>query len=59
MQQARKGWTEHGGELITLPADEQATFLNILSSVGDDASQKKPTVRTAYAIVKQAAQRLQ
>ena len=59
VERARKGWTEHGGELITLPPDEQATFLNILSSVGDDVSQKKPALRDAYEIVKQAAQRSQ
>jgi TRAP-type transport system periplasmic protein len=59
VQRARKGWTEHGGELIKLPADEQTKFLDILSSVGDDVSQKKPAVRAAYEIVKQAAQRLQ
>ena len=27
VNQALKGWTEHGGELIDLPADEQATML--------------------------------
>jgi TRAP-type transport system periplasmic protein len=59
VQRARKGWTEHGGELIKLPTDEQTKFLDILSSVGDDVSQKKPAVRAAYEIVKQAAARLQ
>jgi TRAP-type transport system periplasmic protein len=58
-QRAHKGWTEHGGEFIKLSADEQAKFVDILSSVGDDVSQKKPAVRAAYQIVKQAAQRLQ
>jgi TRAP-type transport system periplasmic protein len=58
LQRARNGWTEHGGELITLPADEQTKFLALLSSVGDDVSQKKPAVRAAYETVKQAAQRL-
>jgi TRAP-type transport system periplasmic protein len=58
VQRARKGWTEHGGELIKLPADEQARFLNILSSVGEDVSQKKPAVHEAYETVKQAAERL-
>lgn len=58
LERAHKGWTEHGGELIKLPADEQAKFLDILSSVGEDVSQKKPTVHEAYETVKQAAQRL-
>ena len=58
LQRAHKGWTEHGGEFIKLPPDEQAKFLDILSSVGEDVSQKKPAVREAYQTVKQAAERL-
>ena len=58
VERAHKGWIEHGGEFIKLPADEQAKFLELLSSVGDDVSQKKPAVRDAYETVKQAAQRL-
>ena len=58
LERAHKGWTEHGGEFIKLPADEQAKFLDILSSVGEDVSQKKPAVHEAYETVKQAAQRL-
>ena len=58
LARAHKGWTEHGGEFIKLPADEQAKFLDILSSVGEDVSQKKPAVHEAYEAVKQAAQRL-
>jgi len=58
VEKAHKGWTEHGGELIKLPADEQAKFLELLSSVGEDVSVKKPAVPEAYETVKQAAQRL-
>jgi TRAP-type transport system periplasmic protein len=58
LERARKGWTEHGGQFIKLPADEQAKFVEILSSVGDDVSKKKPAVRAAYETVKQAAVRL-
>jgi TRAP-type C4-dicarboxylate transport system substrate-binding protein len=58
LEKAHKGWTEHGGEFIKLPADEQAKFLDLLSSVGDDVSVKKPAVHEAYETVKQAAQRL-
>jgi hypothetical protein len=58
IERAHKGWIEHGGEFIKLPADEQAKFLDLLSSVGDDVSQKKPAVRDAYETVKQAVQRL-
>jgi TRAP-type C4-dicarboxylate transport system substrate-binding protein len=58
-ERAHKGWTEHGGEFIKLPPDEQAKLLDILSSVGEDVSKKKPAVHDAYETVKQAAQRLQ
>jgi TRAP-type transport system periplasmic protein len=54
----RKGWTDGGGELISLPATEQASMMATLGSVGDDVSQKsKPGVREAYEIVTEAAKR--
>jgi TRAP-type transport system periplasmic protein len=55
---ARKTWVDHGGELINLPADEQAQMLNTLTSVGDDVAATKPIVKAAYETVKEAAQRL-
>ena len=54
---ARQAWTEKGGELISLPADEQAKMMHTLSSVGDDVSKAKPVVRDAYEIVTAAAKR--
>jgi TRAP-type C4-dicarboxylate transport system substrate-binding protein len=54
---ARQAWTEKGGELINLPADEQAKMMHTLSSVGDDVSKAKPGVREAYEIVTAAAKR--
>jgi TRAP-type transport system periplasmic protein len=54
---ARKTWTDHGGELIYLPADEQAQMLKMLSSVGDDVASSKPIVKPLYETVKDAAQR--
>jgi TRAP-type C4-dicarboxylate transport system substrate-binding protein len=54
----RKGWTDGGGELISLPAAEQASMMAMLSTVGDDVSKKsKPGVREAYEIVTDAAKR--
>ena len=58
LNEARKTWTDHGGELIALPAGEQAKMLQTLTTVGDDVAAKKPQVKTAYEIVKEAAQRL-
>jgi TRAP-type transport system periplasmic protein len=54
---ARKSWTDNGGELISLPQDEQAQMLQTLASVGDDVSKAKPGVREAYEIVTEAAKR--
>ena len=56
-QQARKGWTDGGGELIKLPPDEQKAMVATLASVGDDVSKSKPALREAYEIVTEAAQR--
>jgi TRAP-type C4-dicarboxylate transport system substrate-binding protein len=51
-------WRAVGGELIDLPADEQALMMKTLSSVGADVSMQKPNVDAAYKIVTDAAQRL-
>ena len=54
---ARKAWEAGGGELISLPRDEQSQLLRTLASVGDDVSKSKPAVREAYEIVADAAKR--
>jgi TRAP-type C4-dicarboxylate transport system substrate-binding protein len=56
---AAKTWTDAGGELISLPADEQADLLKTLSGVGADVSKEKPALAEAYKIVSDAAQRSQ
>ncbi len=56
---ARKLWTDRGGELISLPAEDQAAMLNALASVGEDVSKAKPELNAAYQIVTEAAQRIQ
>jgi TRAP-type transport system periplasmic protein len=56
---ARKAWVGGGGELIALPADEQASLLKIVAGVGDEVSATKPQLGAAYQIVTAAAQRLQ
>jgi TRAP-type transport system periplasmic protein len=52
-----KGWLAHGGQLISLPANEQAEMLKTLASVGADVSAKNPALAAAYKIVTSAAQR--
>ena len=54
---ARKAWTDGGGELIALPADEQASMLATLASVGEDVSKAKPALREAYEVVVEGARR--
>ena len=57
VSKARKGWTDTGGELISLPPDEQAQMMKTFSSVGADVSKTKPLLNDAYKIVTDAAQR--
>ena len=54
---ARKGWTAAGGELISLPQNEQASMMATLASVGEDVSKAKPAVRDAYQAVIAGGQR--
>ncbi len=53
----REGWIGGGGELISLPPDEQSAMLKILANVGDEVSSTKPQLSAAYKIVSQVAQR--
>ncbi len=54
---ADKFWTDHGGEIIKLPADEQSAMMKLLATVGTDVSKTKPLLSAAYRIVTDAAQR--
>jgi TRAP-type C4-dicarboxylate transport system substrate-binding protein len=54
---ARQAWIASGGELISLPADEQATLLKIIGGVGDEVANAKPQLGAAYKLVTDAAQR--
>jgi TRAP-type C4-dicarboxylate transport system substrate-binding protein len=56
-KQAIKTWSNNGGELIDLPADEQTEMFKILASVGADVAKAKPNVQAAYELVTAAAQR--
>ena len=56
-QEQRKAWTDAGGELISLPREEQTSMMASLSSVGDDVSKPKPALHEAFQIVSDAAKR--
>jgi TRAP-type transport system periplasmic protein len=55
---AKKSWVASGGELIDLPADEQAQMLKTIASVGEDVSKSNPQLHAAYETVTDAAARL-
>jgi TRAP-type C4-dicarboxylate transport system substrate-binding protein len=56
---ARKGWTDGGGELISLPPSEQADMMKLFLSAAAEVSQSKPALSDAYKAVTAAAQRTQ
>jgi len=53
----RKAWTDHGGQLSSLPADEQAAFLKKISDIGDSLSKDKPDLNKAVHVAIDAAAR--
>ena len=56
-QAQRKQWIDNGGELISLPTDEQAALNAELLSIGDDLSKDKPQLNKAVKLVFESAQR--
>lgn len=56
-ERQRKVWTESGGELSSLPADDQAQFMAKISSVADDLSKDKPELNKAVKLVFESAAR--
>jgi len=50
-------WTQRGGELISLPPEEQSAMMETLASVGEDVSKKNPALAAAYKVVTDAAKR--
>jgi TRAP-type C4-dicarboxylate transport system substrate-binding protein len=56
-EKARGVWTQRGGELISLPPEEQSAMMETLASVGEDVSKKNPALAAAYKVVTDAAKR--
>jgi TRAP-type transport system periplasmic protein len=52
----RKVWSEHG-ELISLPADEQAEMMKSLTDVGAEVAKRKPELEKAYNVFVEVAKR--
>jgi TRAP-type transport system periplasmic protein len=57
VDKARKSWTDSGGELISLPPDEEAELMKTFLATGAEVSKTKPAVEAAYKIVTEAAAR--
>jgi TRAP-type C4-dicarboxylate transport system substrate-binding protein len=55
-QKARNLWSEHG-ELISLPADEQAGMMKTLVAVGAEVAKRKPGLDEPYEVFAAAAKR--
>ena len=55
--QQRKVWTDKGGELISLPADEQASMMKRLQAVGAAVAKRKPALEKAYNVFAAVAKR--
>jgi len=53
----RQGWLDKGGELISLPAEEQSAMMETLASVGEDVAKSKPDLNAGYQVVVEAANR--
>ncbi len=51
LNEQRKNWVAKGGELISLPPDEQATMMKRLSTVGEDLTKSKPASRKMYDLL--------
>jgi TRAP-type C4-dicarboxylate transport system substrate-binding protein len=54
---ARKGWADTGGELISLPADEQADMMKTFLAADAEVAKAKPELDAAYKIVTDGARR--
>jgi TRAP-type C4-dicarboxylate transport system substrate-binding protein len=52
-----KVWTDKGGVLTKLPADEQAAMVKKISSIGEDLSKTNPPLNAAIKIVFESASR--
>jgi TRAP-type transport system periplasmic protein len=57
VSKTRKGWTDTGGELIELPADEQAEMMKTFSTTVAQVAEAKPALNEAYKLINDAAQR--
>jgi TRAP-type C4-dicarboxylate transport system substrate-binding protein len=53
---ARESWAQHG-EIISLPANEQAELMKSVTAVGAEVAKRKPRLEQAYNVFAAAANR--
>jgi TRAP-type transport system periplasmic protein len=53
----RQVWTDHGGELISLPADEQAEMMARMSTIAADVGKTRPAIKQMYELLLAAVKR--
>lgn len=53
----RKVWMAHGGELHSLPPDEQAELMRRMSTIAEDVGKTRPAIRDMYQLLKEAVKR--
>jgi TRAP-type C4-dicarboxylate transport system substrate-binding protein len=53
----RKAWIDHGGQLASLPPEDQAAFIKKISDIGDALSKDKPELNKAVHVAIDAAAR--
>jgi TRAP-type C4-dicarboxylate transport system substrate-binding protein len=59
LDEQRQSWVNGGGELISLPGDEQSAMMKTLATVGEDVSKSNAQLNAAYHVVIDAAKRSQ
>ncbi len=57
VEKSRKGWVDSGGELISLPPDEQASYMKTSLDAAAEVSKAKPELEAAFKIVAAGAAR--
>jgi len=57
VERAKKNWTSNGGELITLPAEDQKRFIADVTRVTESILAGQPLVKAEYDALREAAQR--
>lgn len=57
VERAKKEWTSHGGEVITLPPADQKRFVADVTKVTESILAGQPAIKTEYDALRAAAQR--